>query len=124
MQSCANITINSSFGMRLPEHQVEMDVSGTAFCEPGCAAIHVGMTEAADGQNPRERWCWLEGIPPIHPLAGERNLMTHFVVKFAVSFLVCGFAALSFLDHLKLFRISHFEFVYAPTAGTLHREIH
>jgi hypothetical protein len=41
-------------------------------------------------------------------------------------FWFCGFAALGFLDHLKNyfeFRLSNFELVYAPTAGTLHREI-
>jgi hypothetical protein len=58
-------------------------------------AIHASMTEAADGQNPRRTLAvaWRD-IPLFSSSAGERKLMTHFVVKPIFFFFDCGFTAL------------------------------
>ena len=54
-----------------------MDVSGRIL-RAWMPAIHAGMTEAADGQNPRRTLAvaWKE-IPPFSSSAGERKLMKH-----------------------------------------------
>ena len=61
-----------------------MDVSGRIL-RAWMPAIHAGMTEAADGQNPRRTLvvAWRE-IPPFSSSAGERKLMRHFVVRKSV----------------------------------------
>jgi hypothetical protein len=56
-----------------------MDVSGRIL-RAWMPAIHAGMTEAADGQNPRRTLAVARReIPPFSSSAGERKLMTHFV---------------------------------------------
>jgi hypothetical protein len=58
-----------------------MDVSGRIL-RAWMPAIHAGMTEAADGQKPRRTLAVAcREIPPFSSSAGERKLMTHFVVK-------------------------------------------
>jgi hypothetical protein len=58
-----------------------MDVSGRIL-GAWMPAIHAGMTEAADGQNGVGHWRWRGGMHRFFSCsAGERKLMTNFVVR-------------------------------------------
>ena len=61
-----------------------MDVSGRIL-RAWMPAIHAGMTELPMAKPRRTLAVAWRDVPPFSCSAGERKLMTHFVVKFLVS---------------------------------------
>ncbi len=60
--------------------QIDMDVFGPIL-RIRMPAIHAGMTDAADSQNPSNIHVCKKGMHLFHALLGERNTMKHFVVS-------------------------------------------